>query len=291
MNARGFTLVELLIAALVVITLAGAVFTLVAPTQGALQRWYEGMDMETGARAALDQIAADVREAGADASVMPIAAKLPRGLPAVVLLSDLDTATFASPASALLVRRIPHLAAQARLRNAASAGAAVLILETDSACAHGGPACGFQSGEAAVLFDDASAELVAVQLAGAGAVQLTAPLAAAFPVGATLAGVVTTAYGLRSTSNGSQTLVRRTAGGAEQPLVDNVATLQIEGDDPDPSRLRRVSVTLRVEASSDAYRGSGDWFARPGTATHLSRWVPDVELRADIALRNRGGFR
>ena len=57
--------------------------------------------------------------------------------------------------------------------------------------------------------------------------------------------------------------------------------------DADLLRIRGVEVRMRVEAASAALRGpSARLFRRPGTEQNAGRWVPDVELRARIALRN-----
>jgi hypothetical protein len=57
--------------------------------------------------------------------------------------------------------------------------------------------------------------------------------------------------------------------------------------DADLLRVRRVSVTVRVEASAASQRGvAGALFSRAGTARHAGRWVADVEHRFDIAPAN-----
>jgi hypothetical protein len=57
--------------------------------------------------------------------------------------------------------------------------------------------------------------------------------------------------------------------------------------DADLLRIRRVSVTVRVEASLSALRGPASiLFARGGTARLANAWVPDEEIRFDISPRN-----
>ncbi len=57
--------------------------------------------------------------------------------------------------------------------------------------------------------------------------------------------------------------------------------------DADLLRIRRVSVTLRVEASLSALRGpAGLLFTRGGTSSSVNRWVPDQEVRFDISPKN-----
>jgi len=57
--------------------------------------------------------------------------------------------------------------------------------------------------------------------------------------------------------------------------------------DADLLRIRRVRVVLRVQAALASMRGpAGTLFAQAGTSTASTRYVPDLELQFDIALRN-----
>jgi hypothetical protein len=57
--------------------------------------------------------------------------------------------------------------------------------------------------------------------------------------------------------------------------------------DADLLRIRRITVTLRVESASAALRGpAGPLFARAGTSTSGHRLIPDREIRFDLAPRN-----
>jgi hypothetical protein len=62
--------------------------------------------------------------------------------------------------------------------------------------------------------------------------------------------------------------------------------------DADLLRIRRVHVTLRVEAWADALRGrDAKLFRRPGTATIGGRSVPDQQVSLDLVPRALGGGR
>ncbi len=69
------------------------------------------------------------------------------------------------------------------------------------------------------------------------------------------------------------------------PVVDHVVRLAFEHVGfPD---TRRVRVTLRVEAAPAALRGpSGPLFTRAGTSTSAERYVPDRQIRFEVAPRN-----
>lgn len=98
------------------------------------------------------------------------------------------------------------------------------------------------------------------------------------------------------------------------PVVDNMVKLEFEyfsndrlrldpatlqdgpwlPDEVDPNRfdsdllnIRRVQVTLRVQAARAALRGpAGILFLHGGTAGSMGRYVPDREIRFDVSPRN-----
>ena len=56
--------------------------------------------------------------------------------------------------------------------------------------------------------------------------------------------------------------------------------------DADLLRIRRIGVTLRVEAAPDSMRGpAGMLFTRGGTAKG-NQWIPDQEIRFSVSPRN-----
>jgi hypothetical protein len=62
--------------------------------------------------------------------------------------------------------------------------------------------------------------------------------------------------------------------------------------DADLLRIRRVRVTLRVEAWLDALRGANPaFFLRPGTASGRPDVVPDAQISFDVVPRALGGGR
>jgi hypothetical protein len=124
----------------------------------------------------------------------------------------------------------------------------------------------------------------------------------------------TTTYHVRRDLATGTPQLMRTDDGSDFPMVDHVVRLQFEyfpgGELPfDPAglqdgpwlpsdtdamkfdadllRIRRVRVTLRVEASLASMRGlAGGLFARGGTSTAADRLLPDQELTFDVAIRN-----
>ena len=111
------------------------------------------------------------------------------------------------------------------------------------------------------------------------------------------------------------------AGGADVPVVDHVVSVEFEywGDPPaggspalvkltpdiltdgpwmpddaaadrwdaDLLRIRRIAVTIRVEAAIASLRGPASaLFAHAGTATSAHAWAPDIEAHFDVTPRN-----
>jgi hypothetical protein len=59
--------------------------------------------------------------------------------------------------------------------------------------------------------------------------------------------------------------------------------------DADLLRIRRVAITIRVEAALSALRGpAGVLFTNGGTSREPTRWAPDQEIRVQVSPRNIG---
>ncbi len=288
MTAKGFTTIELLLAAAVVMAVSGALAAMVAPLSSVIDRANANADMDAGTRTVIQLLTAEVRLAGSDAGIALPTARLARVLPPVALLRDLESGEVGLPATAMRITFIPHLAAQGTLEVAAAAGDTLLRLETTARCATGLPACGFRSGQSALLYASDVVSTVSISEIFDGAVTLASPLNAPFPAGAVLAEFISVTYGTRAVVDGSQRLVRISSGGAEQPMLDNVVAFTVATDTGDPTDAGRLTWTLRVQAPSGAFRGpAGLLFLHAGTASRARDWIPDVEHRMVVAVRNR----
>ena len=123
-----------------------------------------------------------------------------------------------------------------------------------------------------------------------------------------------TYYLERNVAANTSQLMHYDGGGSDLPVVDHVVTLEFEyfdedavllvpavlqdgpwmSDNPETTafdadllRIRRVRVLLRVQAGLASMRGpSGTLFTNGGTSTAVERYVPDREIRFDIAPRN-----
>jgi Tfp pilus assembly protein PilW len=285
----GFTTIELLIASALLLIVVAAVAALAMPMRDAVERSLGRSDLTGGSRFALQRLAADVREAGSPASVVAGGPRLDALLPTIVVLQDLDSGGSQPSGRAVRTVAVPFLAAQGVLGATAAAGTVFLRLDPARPCTAVGLACGFRTGMSALLYDATRATVVSVaSVTDGGVVQVAAPIATTFGPGAVLAAVTTTSYGLRPESDGSWRLVR-VRSGSEQPVLDHVVDFAIAIAGPDLTPVNRVDVRLRLEAASAALRGpAGYLFRRAGTSTRARQMVPDVELRASIALRVGG---
>jgi prepilin-type N-terminal cleavage/methylation domain-containing protein len=287
-SARGFTLIELLVACALLLLVTGAVTAMAVPLRESFERSAGAADLTGGSRMVVDRLADEVREAGSGASIT--GARFADYLAPLVPQADLDTAAWAEPAHALRVTRIAALAAQGVLSTDAPPGSVGVGVGLTDRCNSVGLACGFRAGMTALLFDRLHSQPVLISAVGAaGSVTLVSPLASAFSAGSVLVATTITAFGLRADPDGAFRLVRST-GGAEQPMLDHVVAFDVTVRGADPLHPHAVDLVLRVEAPSAAMRGpAGRFFVRPGTARRPSLWVPDVEIRATIALRNGAG--
>jgi hypothetical protein len=222
-----------------------------------------------------------VHEAGAS-SLLASGRRLGELVDVVTPLASIDDVVPSVSGPAVRLVSVARNAAQARLRNLAEAGATTLQLDVER-CTAVDEVCGFEAGLLVSVFDDGGAALVTIIGSNAlGVIAFTPPLPRDYGPGSGVTAIDRTTFGMRDEGDGTATLVRRSAGGAEQPVLRHVVSF--EAAEPTPSRL---TVRLRVEAAADALRGpAGLLFHRAGTAQAATQWVPDLELRTTITLRN-----
>jgi Tfp pilus assembly protein PilV len=287
MTRNGFSLVELLVACALFLTVGAIVALLAGPVHAKLSQGEASAQMEIAGRSALEVMIADVRAAGADAAVADPGSRLAGIAPVVFATRDLESDAPAVSGAALGVRYVRGDGTQARLRAAADAGTAVLAVSTANRCSGGPPACRFRVGSRVVIYGDGVLEIGTVARVEAGELTLSTPLARTFRLGSTVGEFANIAYGLRAAGSGSRRLVRITAAGAEQPLVDDVATFEVLLSPEDIDAAVRVHLRLRLEAPAVLRGPAGYLFVRDGTSSDSRFWMPDVEYRATVTLRNR----
>ena len=302
----GFSLVELLIAMTVCAFLSAAMAAVVVPARAAFDTTPAALDLHQRGRTGVDVLATALRSAGADVASAAELGALAEAMPPVMVLSPSteDDERF----EALYVVSPVVRASEGVLDRHQSGAQGPLRLATGPGCPAVDDVCGFTPGAVAAIVDGtgrfdvftvASTSISRRELVPASA------LTAAYPAGSVVVEVEANDFHLLDQSDGSRSLVRETAGGAVQPIVDHVAAMGIEAwggrplmryggsdfedgpwleggphgnYDADFRALRRIDLWIRVEASSAPLRN-------PAGGAVL-RWVPDRTFHASVALRN-----
>lgn len=242
-RGHGFSVMELLIALAITLLIAGALATLVQPARSAFDRVPAEADLQQRGRAAIDALAQTLRSS--------------------VAVSGPDP----GEVSSLLTVVTPVFGgAQAALAADQDGPAGSLLLDA-TPCPSGKDICGFGAGTIAVITDDAGHyDVFAIASTNAAARVLFAdrPLSQAYPSGSAVTEIDQYTFRLAQQVDGSQSLMRETAAGAVQPMVDFVSSLWFAVS------ATQVDVALSVQ---------------PPTAP-LRRVLPDRVFRTSIRLRN-----
>lgn len=266
MRSDGFSLIELLVALTVCALLSGAIAATAPPARALFDATPEILDLQQRERTVADVLArslrsaATIRATSADGLAGPAA-------PAVALLDpDENGERF----NALQVIALAGLGRGVLAEDQASPSGALVL--RPAPCPAAGDVCGFTTGVVAAIVDlEGRFDVFTILSVNRGANSITASrgLDRAYPTGSALFAVSADTYYLDEQPDGSLTLVRETAAGAIQPVVDFVAQLKLGGSYR-TNQLTRVDVMVRVGARTALPR----------------RAVPDRTTRLAVALRN-----
>jgi hypothetical protein len=306
-SQRGFSVIELLIACGVFLSVSGAVMVLLHDGLAATPVLEETTDLHQRTRVAADALAADARAAASGPSTgslwSHLAAAEPRG--------PLDPPGTAS-GSVLTLRYTTPRGAEARLTLPLAPGAPVAVLD-GAGCPVGTTACGFTAGSrAVVLHPGGAAAFVTVDAIGPGSLSISDPpggRAVAFPAGAVVAEATEVTWVVDPIAR----QLRRTEGGGTFVVADHIVEGRFEyldadlaplplgvfqdgpflgagplAFDADLRRVRALRARLRFETGVDGMRGTDPrLFRRPGSATGRMV-IPDLVAGIHVALRNGG---
>ena len=313
-RSRGYSLVELLVALTVCTLISSAIAGVVGPARAAFDSAPGALELQQRAHTAADVVSRILRSGGMIAD----SGSAPAILPAALLL-DPDQSSETRFDSLYAISRTG--AAHALLEIDQATTSAPLVLSATQ-CPVAGTVCGFSEGMIAAIADGTGRfdvfEIVAID-AAARALIASVPFDPPYSSGATLVAVEAHRYWLERNAEGSSTLMRDSAGGAVQPVVDDVTAVSFEGwregesatdlvpletaeardgpwhqggpegsYDEDMRRLRRIDITMRIIVRSVFLRRpASDLFDRNGSAAPTpSRWVPDRVVKSSITLRN-----
>lgn len=301
----GFSVIELLVASAILLTISGAMFGLLQDGLAGTPVIEESTDLHQRTRVAVDAITSELRIAAAGTASGPLSR----------YFAGIDPRRAADPPGSafphvITLRYVPSRGASGRLAQPLAAGIPVAIVD-GAGCPAKTTACGFAAGTMAVIFDTSGrADFVSIDATGPGALTISDPFGprgSAYPAGAEIAEAMQVTYAFDAAAR----QLRRGEGTVSFVLVDNVSSLEFEyfdrgmtripleqfADGPfagagatmfdvDLLRVASVRATLRLETGVDRMRGKDSrLFARPGTATGR-RTIPDLVARVDVALRN-----
>ena len=296
---RGFSLVELLVA-LAVCGLLSAVVAAVAPSaRAAFEATPASLNRQQRSRTAIDAMAAAIRSASATVAT-PGLDGFGSVLPALIPLSPRSGSSATEFEAMYVVTSVPN-ASQGVLARDQPGVHGVLTLAAGPGCPAVREVCGFTPGAVAAIADGNGrfdVFTVASTNSARGEIAAAVSFSSAYPAGALVIEVDAQHFRLDDQGDGSRALVRETAGGATQPIVDHVAAMGIQlwhgappillsaGDledgpffsggpegsyDADLLAVRRIDLWISVEAQAVLLHAPGTRDSRTLHATFALR--------------------
>lgn len=260
---RGFTVIELLIALAIVMLLAGALAGVVEPAKAVFDRVPAELDLQQRGRTAIDVISNDLRSAGRNVTAMNELGSFADILPAFALTDPDESGEVFST----LTVTTPAVNGAQGILAADQAGAFTALSLGPMLCPNVMEVCGFSAGATAIITDGAGHHdvfEVASTMAGARTVTPDRALSQAYPAGSAVIEIDQHTFSLAGQADGSFSLIRETAAGAIQPLVDGVASLVFHGSG------QQVDIAVTVQAATESLR----------------RVIEDRVFRTSVYLRN-----
>jgi prepilin-type N-terminal cleavage/methylation domain-containing protein len=238
----GFTLVEMLVAMMLMLVVVGAVVALVVPAEGLAQEQPDAVDMQQRARVGADMLTRDLVMAGAGLDSGPAVGPLVNYLPPIVPrrmgLQNADAST-AVRTDALTVYYVPATPIQTSVSALLTPPVLELEVSAPAGCPVGLPVCGVVAGTELLVFDTAG------HFDTFGATQVSATSAQlqhratdvswTYPVGSSVAQVATHVYYFDAIN----AQLRHYDGvSTDVPVIDNVTGLSFTyfGDPRPPTQ-------------------------------------------------------
>jgi prepilin-type N-terminal cleavage/methylation domain-containing protein len=227
MIERGFSLVELLIAATVSALLTGALLATLPPARAAFEATPASLELQQRARVGFEFLAGALRSAGAyepgDRAFSVAASFVPAAIPSIASGS-------AGVFSELEVFRLIAAGAHGVLEQDQPTASAPLTLASGRSCLRIPDVCGFMAGGMAAI-SDGHGRFDIFEVAATDATQMSVTplnsLSAPYAKDAQLVEAEALRFWLAPQPDGSKSLVRASGAGAVQPIVDGVTELAI----------------------------------------------------------------
>ncbi len=349
----GYSLIELLVSTAIMITVTGAIFSLMNPAQGSAQTQPEVADMQQRMRVGNETIFKELVMAGAGPYQGSVSGSLVNFfapvIPRRIGQLNADAATVFKD-DTITLTYIPNSYSQTTISQAMPNTSAELKVTPQPNCpASGDQLCGFTDGMDVIIFDmSGNFDLFNITKVQDNAAHLQhrgqEDLSKKYDVGAEVTQIVSNTFYLNHTTH---QLMRYNGSDNDVPLVDNVVDLKFEyfGDpnppklpkppageanclydvngnyanlatlapdngslaalssamlidgpmcgggsnkfDADLLRVRKVRVTMRVQAASASLRGSDTRLFRiTGTSRGGEKFVPDYTISFEVTPRN-----
>ncbi|MCC7031655.1 MAG: prepilin-type N-terminal cleavage/methylation domain-containing protein [Acidobacteria bacterium] len=231
MSARGFTLVELLIATVITLLVVAGALMIAASARSTFLVEPAALDTARRLREGTDALASALRSAGGALAAGDGVEWLGSSVPAVWPLTDLDGGPSSSFAALWVLSAVGEGGRGRILTSAAAPGAALTLDTASGSCPLTAAVCGLDVGDAAVVFDGRGhfdVFEVGVVSASLGLVTPSAPLSRAYAAGSWVVEARADRFGLVRQPDGSRTLTRVTWAGAREPIVDGVTAIDID---------------------------------------------------------------
>jgi prepilin-type N-terminal cleavage/methylation domain-containing protein len=246
----GFTLMEMLVAMGIMVLVMGGVFAVFNPAMGTFQAQPEAADLQQRLRLAVAGMSDVILQAGAGTYRANAAGPLTNVLAPVMpyrfgsLLSDPRQQTFFRT-NTLSVLAVPGDAAESVVTAPVASTLSDIQIGTVTACPPAVAACGFQTGDRALIFDDGGGfdTFTVTGITGGNTLQhANDALSKTYGVGSRVTEIsMHTFYLLSTESTGTYQLMHYDGDRTDESLVDNVVGLSFEYlGDPEPPALVRT---------------------------------------------------
>ncbi len=243
----GFTVIELLVALAIVLVIAAVLAHVVQPARVVFERVPADLELQQRGRTAIAVMAQALRSAGRNVAATTALSALSEMLPVVSLTGpDASGETFTT-----LTVIAPAVDAAQGVLAVDQAGNGGAIALATMPCPNVREVCGFSAGMTAVIADGSGhydVFVVAAAVAGASTLNADRAFSQPYPAGSAVIEIDHHTFSLAAQSDGSFSLVRETAAGAVQPVVDFATALAFRASD------RRVDVAVTLQAATGSLR-------------------------------------
>jgi type II secretory pathway pseudopilin PulG len=249
---RGFTVIELMVASLIMLAVTGAVFSLMNPAQGTFQKEPEVSDLQQRLRVGVDALQKDLLMAGAGTYAGEMAGALSYFIAPVMPYIAFGDAT--DPSKGVYFRDdvislvyVPPTPSQTTIQQEMPPKSVEMKVNEQPNCppVKGEELCGFDPGDHAIIFDESGNwdmfTITQVQDPAVHMQHRDDAFTVKYSAGSAMTQIVTAMYYFRPSPNGGTTppqLMYYDGWNTDLPVVDNVVKLQFHYfGEPQPPQL------------------------------------------------------